>query len=172
MSAWDPSTGASVGGDDLAALIAAAQPVGDKPTRTWTTRRSSRECRWCTRTRWSRRSGAPWWSPTSGRTAPPTSLCRTTSTPRPRACAPFLQSIPEGDAHSRVKIECGAMGAMACKDQNNRGYLTTWMDKALAAQHGHQPTFILMPPQHLSHWALQMVTMFEGASAAHSSCSR
>ena len=164
MAAWNPTTGASLGGDDLAALLAAAQPVGDKPTEDMDDA--------------AQLEGVPL---VHSEPVVPSVVCTVVvvyqhwdgqsdqfvsqdkHATASRICS-YLQGIVHGDTSSMVKIDCGTMGAMACKDALGR-YLTSWMDKAVAAEYKHNPTFVVTPAEHVSHWALAMVTMFEGAVA-------
>jgi len=162
MSAWDPDTGASLLEDDLAALIGAAQAVGDAPTDEMTDVAYTGDSM----------SEIPQVSAVGitlvvhctmadGRRDKFVSHDKHMTASR---VVSYLGSIPENDGVSNVRIDCCSMSAVVCRNINRSGFLTSWMDKAVAAEFGTEPGLVTMSAEQISSWALSIVTMFESAS--------
>ena len=156
--AWDPTTGQAIGNDDLAALLACAQAVGDgdpnmmaaeQPTTEYTASQAGTLIVKLV---------------DSANEAHMQFATQDKHVAASRVCS-FLEHAAAHDA--RVIVECGAMAAIVCRAPNGTSYQASWMDRANAKT---DPSVIQYTAEQISHWALHLAACFLGQADTLRKC--
>lgn len=73
--------------------------------------------------------------------------------------------------HMRVRVECGAMDAVACLNfHNNSLYDTAFMHRGLSNAYNVQPGIVVYSAEQMAEWALRVATTFLGVATNERLC--